>query len=262
MTNETDAPEGGAGVEAIAEAPQVEPVSEATAEQPTGAEQPGPADDAGEATEEAHQKRVPWFQKRIDEVTRQKYDAQREADYWRGVAEGRTPANPQPEQQVGPPDRWEDPEGYDQWLINQATQKFAEEQQRQTALRTFEEREARARQTYPDFDSVVRDPTLPITPTMAEVIRESDLGPEVAYHLGTNRQEAQRIAGLPPHRQAVELGRIEALLSKPPAPQIKPIPPAPPATVGAISAGLSKSPEEMSYAEFKAWREAEEKTRN
>jgi hypothetical protein len=88
MSEETDLQsEGAEGVEPTA----VETNSEATTEQPTGTETPEAADDAGEATEEPV-KKVPWFQKRIDEVTAQKYEAQRQADYWRGI--GGRPRSP------------------------------------------------------------------------------------------------------------------------------------------------------------------------
>jgi hypothetical protein len=258
MSEETDGTIAGAE----AETSQVENTSEATTEQPTGAEDAGQADDAGEATEEAHQKRVPWFQKRIDEVTRQKYDAQREADYWRGLAEGRVQPQQQTAQQV--PDRWEDPEGYDRYLIQQAVdlakQQTTAELRQQQQARTYEEREASIRQSKPDYDSVVRDPTLPITPLMAEVIRETERGPEIAYYLGTNREEAQRIAGLPPHLQAASLGRIEASFVAPPRAQPRNVPPPPPQTVAGISAGIGKSPDDMSMAEYVAWMKERDKT--
>jgi hypothetical protein len=265
MTEDTDTPQGGAeGVEPEA----VETTSEATTEQPTGADEAGPAADAGEATEEPKEKKVPWFQKRIDEVTAQKYEAQRLADYYKGLAEGRTAQQPQaPQQQVGPPqiEQFESYDDYEEakiaWVVEQRLSQARQLEQRQSTLRTYEEREGALRAARPDFDNVVRDPSLPITPLMAEMIRESDVGPEVAYHLGTNRQEAQRIAFLPPHRQAAELGRIEAALTKAPMASAKPIPPAPPPTVGGVSAGLKKSMTEMSYSEFVAMREAEEKTR-
>lgn len=257
MTEETPAPEGEAIVEHETLDDTVETTSEATPEQDTGTEEAGLADDTGEEAEEQPTKRVPWFQKRIDEVTRAKYEAQREADYWRGRAEGRD--SPQEKQaQVGPPDRWEDPEGHDRWLIEQAALQFEQRHRQQTVFQTFEERAAKVRATKPDFDSVVTNPDIMITNDMAAVIRESDLGPEVAYHLGTNPAEAQRIAALPPHRQAAELGRIEAALSAPPAVSSKPIPPAPPPTVGGISSGLSKPLEEMSMAEYIAARKAEQ----
>jgi hypothetical protein len=268
MSEETDAPQGGAEAEANAEAPtQVETPSDATAEQPTSADEAGLADDAGEAAE-VPEKRVPWFQKRIDEVTRQKYEEQRRADYLQGQIDALTRGAPaQPE---GPPkeDQFESYEDYEQaridFAVEQRLKQARVEEQRTTVLRTYEERAAKLRETAPDFDSVVNDPTLKITPLMAEVIRESDCGPQVAYHLGTNRSEAERIASLPPHRQAAELGRLEARLTiqPKPAPALKPIPPAPPQTVTGVSAGLGKTHAEMSYAEFCAAREAEEKSNN
>jgi hypothetical protein len=260
MSEETDAPQGGAEGETTSEA--VETISEATTEQETGTDEPGLADDTGEATEEgeAPAKRVPWFQKRIDEVTAKKYDAEREAAYWRGIAEGRAPAQEAPVRQEAAPDRWEDPEGYDQWLIDQAVTKFQATQQQSTILSTYEERATQFRESKPDFDSVVNNPSLRVTPTMADVIRESDVGPQVAYHLGTNPAESARIASLPLHRQAAELGKLEVKLTSQPIPAAtaKPIPPSPPQTVGAVSAGLSKPLEDMSMAEYIAARSKEQ----
>jgi hypothetical protein len=48
---------------------------------------------------------------------------------------------------------------------------------------------------------------------MADVIMASDTGPDVAYYLGTNPQEADRIASLPPFLQAKEIGRLETKLA-------------------------------------------------
>jgi hypothetical protein len=48
---------------------------------------------------------------------------------------------------------------------------------------------------------------------MADTIRASDIGPEVAYYLGTNVKETERIARLPPILQAKEIGKIEAKLA-------------------------------------------------
>jgi hypothetical protein len=268
MSDETDAPQGGAEPIVSHETlePAVETPSATTTEQPAATESAETADDAGEVTEKP--KQVPWFQKRIDEVTRQKYEEQRRADYLQGQIDALTRGAPaQPE---GPPkeDQFESYEDYEQaridFAVEQRLKQARVEEQRTTVLRTYEERAAKLRETAPDFDSVVNDPTLKITPLMAEVIRESDCGPQVAYHLGTNRSEAERIASLPPHRQAAELGRLEARLTiqPKPAPTLKPIPPAPPQTVTGVSAGLGKTHAEMSYAEFCAAREAEEKSNN
>ena len=87
------------------------------------------------------------------------------------------------------------------------------QQQQQRTNSTFAEREEAARDKYEDFEAVVYNDDLAITPAMAQVIKTSDVGPEVAYHLGKNPGEARRIAGLDPLAQAREIGKIEATLS-------------------------------------------------
>jgi hypothetical protein len=217
MTNETDAHEGGA--EGVV-APEAVENAEATTAQPTGTETPEAADDAGEATEEPV-KKVPWFQKRIDEVTAQKYEAQRQADYWRGWPKAE-PAQTQAEApRDGPPqleqfDTFEEFERANIATSRAAPRRRTEQEKQRAALTTYQEREAAVRASKPDFDTVALNPRLPVTPTMAQAIHESDLGPEVLYHLGSNPQEAARIAALSIPRQAAELGRIEAALTKPP----------------------------------------------
>ncbi len=53
---------------------------------------------------------------------------------------------------------------------------------------------------------------------MAQTIQASDIGPDVAYYLGANPKEADRIARMSPYLQAKEIGRIEAkLVADPPA---------------------------------------------
>jgi hypothetical protein len=258
MSEETDLQTEGA--EGVTTPEAVETNAEATTAQPEAeAADSATADDAGEAIEEPV-KKVPWFQKRIDEVTAKKYEAEREAAYWRGIAEA-SRTQPAEQQQVQVPDRWEDPEGYDKWLIQQAANAAREEMSNQQKVRSYEERETALRASKPDYDQVARDPTLPVTQSMAQVIWDSEKGPELLYHLGQNRSEAQRIAGLPSHLQAKELGRIEASLAAPP-PQNRTVtpPPPPPKTVAGISAGINKSPDDMSMAEYVVWQRERDKT--
>lgn len=107
--------------------------------------------------------------------------------------------------------------------------KFAEQEQKQRENRVrshqetlaleHQKREEVARDKYDDFDDVVYDETLPITRDMALAIQLSDVGPELAYHLGKNPTEAARIAKLHPLAQARELGKLEAKVAsaEPPA---------------------------------------------
>lgn len=91
-------------------------------------------------------------------------------------------------------------------------------QAQQTAEREYQKRADVAREKHEDFDDVVTDPGLPITDAMAFEIRNSELGPDIAYYLGTHKKEADRIARLHPLTQAKELGKIEAKLASDPEP--------------------------------------------
>jgi hypothetical protein len=87
-----------------------------------------------------------------------------------------------------------------------------QEAQRQQAqfLEAYHEKEEEARNKYDDFEQVAYNPSLPITSVMAQTIQASDIGPDVAYYLGINPKEADRISKLSPFLQAKEIGRIEA----------------------------------------------------
>lgn len=91
----------------------------------------------------------------------------------------------------------------------------------------------------------------PLSSVGADFIAESEKGGEIAYYLGKNPSEAQRIAKLDPIKQAVEFARIEGRLSAPPVRKVSQAP-TPPPTLGGSKAPRSKSYEEMSMAEYSA----------
>ena len=85
-------------------------------------------------------------------------------------------------------------------------------QQQSSVLEAYHDREEEARNKYDDFEQVAYNPNLKITDVMAQSIQYSDVGPDIAYHLGTNPKEADRISRLSPYLQAKEIGRLEAKL--------------------------------------------------
>lgn len=88
------------------------------------------------------------------------------------------------------------------------------------------EREDSAREKYDDFEQVAYNSRLPISTPMAATIRESDIGPEILYYLGSNPTEARRISQLSPYSQAKEIGKLETkLASNPPAKKTSSAPP-------------------------------------
>lgn len=71
-------------------------------------------------------------------------------------------------------------------------------------------------QQAPDFHQVFTD-SVPVTESMAEIITDSDQGPQIAYWLGNNTGDAARIAQMTnPRDVAREIGKIEGRLSTPP----------------------------------------------
>lgn len=105
------------------------------------------------------------------------------------------------------------------FLDNKAKEYYQQVEQKraeQEVLETYMEREESAIEKYDDFEQVAHNPNLPITQYMAQTIRDSELGPDVAYYLGSNIQEASRISKLSPFNQAKELGKIELKLQSNP----------------------------------------------
>ena len=112
----------------------------------------------------------------------------------------------------------------------------AEKQQSQV-LDSYHEREEEARGKYDDFEQVAYNPKLSITNVMAEAIQSSDVGPELAYYLGSNPKDADRISRLTPLSQAKEIGKIEAKLATDPPMKKTTSAPAPISPVNARSSG-------------------------
>jgi hypothetical protein len=212
---------------------------EEVVEQPETPEEPEEgAEEAPEAEEQPEEapKPKPTVQARIDEITRARREAEREARYWRDVAEGRTKPHdarePAKEEAKAPdPGTYElgdiDPRYIDD-LVNFRVQQgldkvmpaVAQNLQRQAGERVWEASQEQARSKFADYDAKVIDGAhnWPCTQEMAEAIRTSDAGGELAYHLASHPDEARRITALPPIAQVRELGRIEARLETPKAP--------------------------------------------
>ena len=103
--------------------------------------------------------------------------------------------------------------------------------------KTYVEKEEAARDKYDDFEQVAYNESLRITDLMADVIKAADNGPDIAYYLGSNPKEAERISRLPHALQAKEIGKIEAKLSVNPPEKRSSSAPAPISPVNARKSG-------------------------
>ena len=118
-------------------------------------------------------------------------------------------------------------------------------------------------QSNPDYFDVISNPYLRISQDMVDVIADTDNPAALAYYLGKNPQEAERISAMNLAGVARAIGRIEAELSAPPPPrQITPktVTKAPPPVTTLTGApAVVKSLEEMSMREYDEQRRKERK---
>lgn len=226
--------------------------------------------------EDKPKKKPGGFQKKIDKLTRRINEVQQKAEFWRNKAGGTQTAAPAPEITLGdPPSGKPDPAKFDthaayvealtDWKVGQKLASVEKERQdrdaaaqRKASVEKWMERADNFRDSVDDFDEVLAV-RVTISPVMQEAIITSDVGPQIAYHLGKNPKEAARLANLSPVHAARELGRLEAkfLSSKAPAKSVNPTiaaKPNPPTPVKGNAATAEKSPDQMSYQEYKAWR--------
>jgi len=183
-----------------------------------------PAETAAEAP------KAKGVQKRLDELTRLRYDAERDRDHWREMAMQRQPEPPAPEIPKGKPtvDQFASYEEFTEavadYKVTQILTQREEETQRQraqyeamTQREAFDARTRAFEAEAPDFRAVAYNPSLPVSDAMAQAIQSSDMGPALLYHLGKSPELAAQIAAMSPYQAAMRLGRLEAQLSAPQA---------------------------------------------
>lgn len=159
----------------------------------------------------------------------------REQRKWeREQAQKAAPAAPA---ELPAPDQFDSVETYAKAYAEQMFQEREAQKQKSEFLEAYHDREEDARAKYEDFEQVAYNPNLRITAVMAETIQTSDVGPDVAYYLGSNPKEADRISRMPPILQAKEIGKIEAKLASNPPVKKTSNAPAPIAPVTARSSG-------------------------
>lgn len=257
-------------LQGIAPAPDAEPTEiEAVAETEV-------VEESESSTEEVQAEETPkakGVQKRLDELTRNWREEQRRAQKLEQMLEQvisrpqeQKPEPVAPAQPQGEP-KLEQFQTYEEYVsaladykADQKLRQFEEQirqreqqTQQQAKLQEFQGRLQAAKTEMPDFDEVALNPSLPVSDTMAELIREMDDGPRVLYALGKSPDVAARIASLPPTLAAVELGRFAVKAS---LPQPKTVTNAPP-PVNPLSGGMGSKtadPDKMTADEWLKWR--------
>lgn len=202
-----------------------------------------------ESAEEAEKQKPPkGVQKRLDELTREKYEERRRADAIQAQLE-RTIAIIERQSGAEKPVQHDvnaapDPENYPEgdadisYIRDMARYEVRQEfeaqralAERQKVVSEIEAREAEAKARYADYSEVVTDKTLyPITqksPQLLEVIATHENGPDIAYYLGKNPKVALELAGMNPYHAAIKIGQILNTVTQPKS-VTKSVPKAPP----------------------------------
>jgi hypothetical protein len=138
-------------------------------------------------------------------------------------------------------DKFESVEAYADALAAQKAEQLLQqrelERQQAALVESYHEKEEQARDKYDDFEQVAYNPSLKISTVMAQTIQASEIGPDIAYYLGSNPKEAERISRLSPFLQAKEIGKIEAKVAVSPPTKKPSSAPAPIQPVAARASG-------------------------
>ena len=208
-------------VEAVAE-----PIAEVAAEEAQNDDEPG--DETGDLTE--HKPRGKSATARIDELTRLRREAERERDFYKGLAtQTAHPTSPEGADVEPEPDQFEDYGDYVKALAKHEVrqQQIASASTREDIIRDaqWESRVEAVRTSHTDYDTVVGSSKQAIAGHVYDALLDSERGPELAYHMATHPEIAERLNAMSPIKAALEIGRLETSLV---APLTRPASKAPP----------------------------------
>ncbi len=274
-----------------AETPTVEPVTTETApEQPTTEQveqspaKEQPAVEGATTSDEAQQEEVKkrtGFQKRIDELTRQRYERDHQIQALQAQIESIQQQNQQFNAEATKPtidqydydaEKWS--QAYEHWMANQQKQQAEQQQaaqqqahhQQQQLLRQqkLQEKIYAAEAQNPGFMQTINDPSLPnlqeINAAAYEAVLESDNLGAVAMHLAKNPEKVYSFAQMSPVQAIREVALLEAKLGNG-APQSPKPPPPPPATDIRGKSDVRADPRKMSTEQYIAWRNEQQMKR-
>ena len=255
------------------EAVQTEPTEEVERSEP----------EIEEKEQEEKPKANPKLERRFSEITKQREEARKEAQQERQAREAlearlaaleRQPAPQAPKVDEEPqPSQFNDAFEYAKALaeytadkriaeMKQDEAKAKAEAERQKVIDQWASKVQKAKADLPDFDDIVASSDVVVNDDIRDAILESDVGPQILYHLAENDDVAKKIAGLSAKQALREIGKLEARFEvKETAPETKTIvrskAPAPIQPLrGSSPADVPLSSNGEWHGTFQAWKEA------
>jgi len=140
------------------------------------------------------------------------------------------------------------------------TEKKTREQQlraeAETKQKTFHEKSREYAKSVPDFGEAIEelDDSGLMTPLVNQAIVESDMGPQLAYYLAQNPEEALKVSKMAYGEMNRYLGKLELKLEAKTPPKTTNAPPPITPARGSASASLNPYERDLTPEEYKAWR--------
>jgi hypothetical protein len=225
----------------------------------------------------------PKLERRFSEITKQREEARKEAQQEREARQNleqrlaaleRQPApQAQTADQEPQPSQFNDAFEYAKALAEYTADKrigemrkqdaeAKEAQERQKVIDQWANKVQAAKASMPDFDDIVASSDVVVNDDIRDAILESDVGPQILYHLAENEDVAKKIAGLSAKQALREIGKLEARFeAKETAPETKPVvrskAPQPIQPLrGSSPADVPLSTNGEWHGTFQAWKEA------
>jgi len=166
-----------------------------------------------------HDNRV---QKRIDKLTREKYELKGRLDaleqmYAQQIPSDVSANDNKPAREMFPSDEAY-VEALTDWKLEQRLphkmQELAGQQQESAMQYAFLQKEAAVRKDYADYDNAIAESAdVRIPADIVPSIITSEYGPDIRYYLAKNPDVAQALNHVPPYVAIKEIGRIEAAIA-------------------------------------------------
>ena len=211
----------------LAESP-VETVAEQS--EPEQPDQSEPEAEA-EAKQEGERKQNPKLERRFSEITKQREEARKEAQQERearqalearlAALESQKTPKVNPIDEKPQPSQFSDAFEYAEALAEYtADKRIAEMKQqeaqareaaeRQKVIQSWAQKVESAKAALPDFDQIVASSDVVVNDDIRDAILESEVGPQILYHLAENEEVGKKIAGMSPKAALREIGKLEA----------------------------------------------------
>jgi hypothetical protein len=194
-----------------------------------------PVEASEEATTTEDRKRNPKLEIRFEKITKQREEAREEARKEREARESLEAKVRELESRSQPPkaqsfeeprpEQFTDMYEYAKALTDyKVDQRLSEEKQkseqarieaqRQEVINSWTKRVQAAKSEIPDFEAMVGSADVTVSNEIRDAIFESDVGPQILYHLAENPEIAEKLQGMTVTTALRTIGKLEAQFEK------------------------------------------------